>query len=104
MNFKSYLCGFAPVQKSLLELERGMQLGQYQRLQGRWEEGLGRRSQAMLLRGDSRFGLHRRAKSLTTTEACCGSQDRLPSMVVGDYPGAPWGCLVVSPGENGRVN
>ena len=34
MNFKSYLCGFVPEQKSLLELERGTQLGQYRRLQG----------------------------------------------------------------------
>ena len=84
MNFKAYLCGFAPVQKSMLELDRGTQLGQYRRPQGRGEEGLWRRSQAMILRGDSRFGLYRRAKSLTTTEAWCGSPDQHPSMAAGD--------------------
>jgi hypothetical protein len=37
----------------------------------------------MILRGDSRFGLYRRAKSLTTTEACWRSCFLGPTSVRG---------------------
>ena len=42
----------------------------------------------MILRGDPLFGLYRRAKSLTSTEACRWSNNQPPSIGKGDYPWA----------------